>query len=140
MQTTFLKQADATHDWFITSAKGQVLGRLATRIALRLMGKQKPNFTPGTDNGDYVVVTDIESLEVTGKKADRKIYRFHTGYIGSLTEIPFRKLHAARPDDVLQLAVKRMLPKTTTGRNMLKRLMLYKGTAHPHAAQGPKPL
>jgi large subunit ribosomal protein L13 len=140
MQTTFPKQEKAQHGWFITSAKGQVLGRLATRVASALMGKHKVIFTPSVDNGDHVVVTDVEALVVTGRKATDKMYRHHTGYIGGLHEMPFHKMQAQRPEEILHLAVKRMLPKTVNGSAMIKRLKLYKGAAHPHAAQNPQPL
>lgn len=140
MQTTFMKQENAKHGWHVTSAKGQVLGRLATRIAVKLMGKHKPTFTPSTDDGDHVVVTDVEALVVTGRKATDKIYRYHTGFIGGLHELPFHKMQEQRPEEILKLAVKRMLPKTINGTHMLKRLKLYKGPAHPHTGQNPQPL
>ena len=138
--TVSAKAADVVKQWVVIDAAGLVVGRLASIIALRLRGKHKKNFTPHIDDGDNIIVINAEKIVLTGRKRAQKVYYHHTGYIGSLTEIPFRKLHAQRPDDVLQLAVKRMLPKTTTGRNMLKRLMLYKGTAHPHGAQAPQPL
>jgi large subunit ribosomal protein L13 len=140
MQTTFTKQENAQHVWRIASAKDQVLGRLATKIAIALMGKNKPTFTPSVDNGDFVVVTDIEALTVTGRKTQNKIYRHHTGFVGGLQEIPFSVKFERRPDEVLKLAVKRMLPKSILGSHMLKRLKLYKGSAHPHVAQHPQAL
>lgn len=140
MQTTFVRQEDVTRAWFHASAKGKVLGPLATRIAVALMGKIKPNWTPSTDAGDYVVVTDVESLVFTGKKLEKKIYRFHSGFIGGIKEVPLGVMHQDKPEEVLFLAVKRMLPKTIQARHMLKRLNIYKGAAHPHIGQDPKPL
>ena len=140
MQTTFPKIEEAQRAWYVTSAKGQVLGRLATKIALTLMGKRKPTFCHDVDQGDFVVVTDVESIEVTGKKADKKIYKFHTGFIGGLQEYSFNTMQAKRPEDILMLAVRRMLPKTTQARDQMKRLKLCKGPAHPHTAQHPQPL
>jgi large subunit ribosomal protein L13 len=101
------------------------------------MGKTRPSFAPSVDNGDFVVVTDVEALAVTGRKATDKVYRFHTGYFGGLNEIPFATMLAKRPDDILRLAVQRMLPKTIIGRHMIARLKIYKGSAHPHQGQHP---
>ncbi len=140
MQTTFPKLETVKRSWFIASAKNQVLGRLAAKIAVALMGKRRPSFIRDVDQGDFVVVTDCEAIAVTGKKAERKIYRFHTGFIGGLQEYSFAEMQRRRPDDVLMLAVRRMLPKTVQARGMLKRLKLYSGSAHPHAAQNPEPL
>lgn len=140
MQTTFVRQEDVTRTWLVASAKGKVLGPLATRIAVALMGKNKPSWTPSTDAGDYVVVTDVENLVFTGKKLEKKIYRFHSGFIGGIKEVPLGVLHQDKPEEVLFLAVKRMLPKTVQARHMLKRLNIYKGAVHPHAGQNPKPL
>ncbi len=139
-QTTYLKQEAVTREWRITSAKGRVLGHVAVKVAEALMGKTKPNWTPNVDSGAYVVVTDVESLMVTGNKPQKKTYKFHSGYMGGLTELSFATLHAKKPEQVLELAVKRMLPKTIQGRHMLKRLKAYKGAAHPHTAQAPAPL
>ncbi len=140
MQTTFVKSEEVARAWHVASAKGKILGPLATRIAVALMGKLKPNWTPQTDAGDYVVVTDVEGLEFTGKKLEKKLYRFHSGFIGGIKEIPLGVMHQSKPEDVIYLAVKRMLPKTIQGRHQLKRLKIYKGSAHPHIGQGPKPL
>lgn len=140
MQTTFVRQEDVTRAWFITSAKGAVLGALATRVAVALMGKTKPNWTPSTDGGDYVIVTDVEGLVFTGKKLEKKIYRFHSGFIGGIKEIPLGTMHKDNPEEVFYLAVKRMLPKTIQARQMLKRLKVVKGSAHGHLGQTPAPL
>jgi len=138
--TTFPKHETYKPAWYITSAKGQVLGKLAARIAVTLLGKTRPTFISSVDNGDFVVVTDVEAVVVTGRKSQGKIYHFHTGYPGGLKDIPFERLHARHPDEIIRLAVRRMLPKTVIGSHMLKRLKLYRGAAHPHAAQGPTPL
>ena len=140
MQTTFPKIEEAQRTWYVASAKNQVLGRLATRIAAALMGKRKRTFCRDVDQGDFVVVTDIEAIEVTGKKRERKIYKFHTGFIGGLQEYSFDTLQSKRPEDIIKLAVRRMLPKTVQARDMLKRLKLYKGSVHPHGPQSPQPL
>ncbi len=140
MQTTFPKIEEAKRVWYIASAKNQVLGRLATKVALALMGKRKRSFCRDVDQGDYVVVTDVETLEVTGKKAENKIYKFHTGFIGGLQEYSFNTMQAKRPEDILMLAVRRMLPKTVQASHMLKRLKIYKGSAHGHGGQNPQPL
>jgi large subunit ribosomal protein L13 len=140
MQTTFVKNENVVHGWYLASAKGKVLGPLAVKAATALMGKYKPDWTPSTDAGDYVVITDVEGLVFTGNKAVKKIYRYHTGFVGGIKEIPLGIMHESKPEEVFYLAVKRMLPKTIQGRNQLKRLKIYKGSAHPHIGQGPKPL
>ena len=140
MQTTFPKIEAAQRDWFAISANNQVLGKLAAKIATTLMGKRKPSWEPSVDQGDFVVVTDVEKLVVTGNKADGKIYKFHTGFIGGLQEYSFAKMQELRAEDVLMLAVRRMLPKTVQARSQMARLNIYKGSAHPHVGQNPKPL
>ncbi len=139
-QTTFANNETVTRAWHITSAKGEVLGDVAVRVVKYLMGKHKADWTAHTDGGDFVVVTDVESLVWTRNKGEKKIYKFHSGYMGGLTEISLATLHAKKPEQVLELAVKRMLPKSQQGREQLKRLKVYKGSAHPHVAQAPKPL
>ena len=139
-QTTYLKQEAVTREWRITSAKGKILGDVAVRVAVALMGKTKANWTPNVDSGAFVVVTDIESVVVTGKKTSDNIYKFHSGYMGGLKEIPLETMMTKKPEQVLELAVKRMLPKTIQGSHMLKRLKVYKGAAHPHVSQTPAPL
>ncbi|MEK7412590.1 MAG: 50S ribosomal protein L13 [Planctomycetota bacterium] len=139
-QTTFLHPSKVSRSWYQTSAKGQVLGRLATRVAATLMGRTKADWTPHVDNGDFVVVTDVEQIEVTGDKANTHIYRFHSGYFGGLTLMPLGTLKDKHPERVLELAVKRMLPKSVQGRHMLKRLKVYKGSSHPHVGGKPAQL
>lgn len=139
-QTTLTKQEAVQRKWHIATAKNTVLGPLAVRIANALMGRIRPDWTPHVDSGDFVVVTDVEGLVVTRNKAEKKTYRFHSGYIGGLTELSYADLHSRNPERVLQLAVKRMLPKTIQGRHQLKRLKVYKGAAHPHTAQQPQQL
>ena len=139
-QTTFVKQEAVQRSWYQSSAKGQVLGHLATKVAVALMGRHRPSWTPGVDTGDYVVITDVDDLVFTGKKPERKMYRFHSGYMGGLTEISLGELHHKKPELVFQLAVKRMLPKTIQGRHQLKRLKIYRGVAHTHVGQRPEAL
>ena len=139
-QTTYLKQEAVTREWRITSAKGQILGKVAVKVAEALMGKTKPDWTPTVDSGAYVVVTDIEGVVTTGAKNADKLYKFHSGWMGGLKEIPLQVMMTKKPEQVLELAVKRMLPKTIQGSHMLKRLKVYKGAAHPHTSQTPKPL
>jgi large subunit ribosomal protein L13 len=134
------KAGEITQDWYVVDANGQNLGRLASKIAHTLLGKHKPNFTPGVDLGDYVVVVNCERVTVTGTKLDDKKYYRHTGYPGGLKETNLRNLLKKNPDRVILEAVKGMLPKNTHGRNLLKKLKVYAGPDHPHQAQNPKPL
>ncbi len=139
-QTTFIQPAAVARRWHHASAKGKLLGPLAVKIATTLMGRHRADWSPTVDSGDFVVVTDVEGIVVTGKKATNKTYKFHSGYMGGITEIPFNVMQARHPERILQLAVKRMLPKSIQGRHQLKRLKVFKGAAHPHTAQAPKPL
>jgi len=123
--------------WHLIDAKDKVLGRLATRIAMLLMGKRKPNYTPHLDQGDFVVVINAEKVKLTGKKLQGKIYYSHSGYPGGLKEKTAEELLKKHPERVIELAVKRMLPKNKLGRKMLKRLKVYAGERHPHQAQNP---
>jgi large subunit ribosomal protein L13 len=116
------------------------LGRLATQIAIRLRGKHKPIFTPHADTGDFVVVINAGKIVLTGSKLDKKVYYRHSGYIGGLKKITARRLLEEKPEEVLRLAVKRMLPKNSLGRRQLKKLKIYKGADHPHEAQQPEKL
>jgi len=134
------KAGEITHDWYVVDANGQNLGRLASKIAHVLLGKHKPNFTPGVDMGDFVVVVNCERVTVTGNKLEDKMYYRHTGYPGGLKEINLRNQLAKHPDRVIKQAVKGMLPKNTHGRNLLKKMKVYAGPDHPHEAQSPKPL
>lgn len=141
-KTTFAKESDIERVWFEASADGQILGRLAVRIARVLMGKHKPSYTPHVDCGDYVVVTGATGLVVSGRKENQKLYRYHTGYPGGLREVPLARMRQdeRKAAQMLTLAVKRMLPKNRLGRQMLDKLKVYGGTEHPHSAQKPQPL
>ncbi len=136
------KSANSTtvdQKWYVIDAEGEIVGRLATRIASVLRGKHKPDFTPHVDTGDYVIVLNADKVRFTGDKLDDKEYQRYTGYPGGLRRRTAREMLAKRPDQVLELAVKGMLPKTKLGRAMIKKLFLYAGSAHPHAAQKPEP-
>jgi large subunit ribosomal protein L13 len=140
MKTYTAKAGEVEHGWFLVDAQDKVLGKLATQIAVRLRGKHKPEYTPHVDTGDYVVVVNAAKVRVTGRKTERKIYYRHSGYPGGLKVTNFAKLRAARPERVLQHAVKGMLPKGPLGYAMLKKLKVYAGGTHPHSAQQPKAL
>jgi large subunit ribosomal protein L13 len=138
--TVSAKPLEVKRDWLLVDATDKVLGRLAADIALRLRGKHKVEFTPHVDTGDYIVVVNVEKIVVTGKKAQEKKYFRHSGYPGGIYETNFEKLQAKYPDRVLRQAVKGMLPKGALGYAMIKKLKIYTGGAHPHAAQQPKEL
>src|SRR5919201_5139118 len=140
MPKTTQKQPHADRDWFLVDADGKVLGRLATRVATILRGKHKPTFTPHLDTGDHVVVVNAEKVHVTGRKRTDKVYRWHSGYIGGLREVPFEKMVKSHPERVIEWAVQGMLPKNRLGRAMAKKLKVYRGAAHPHQAQQPQAL
>jgi large subunit ribosomal protein L13 len=140
MTTFTAKAGEIKHGWVVVDAQGKVLGRLATQIAARLRGKHKPEYTPHVDTGDFVVVVNVAKLRVTGRKTERKMYYRHTGFPGGIKETNFAKLHAAKPERVLQKAVKGMLPKGPLGYAMLRKLKVYAGATHPHSAQQPKAL
>ena len=135
MKTFVAKEHEISKKWYLVDARDKVLGRMATQIATRLRGKQKPIFTPHMDAGDFIVVINADKLVLTGKKWDDKIYYRHSGYIGSLKQISARKLLEKKPEDILRLAVKGMLPKNSLGRRQLKKLKIYAGSEHPHHAQ-----
>ena len=126
--------------WYVVDAAGVPLGRLASRVASVLRGKNKPTFTPNVDTGDFVIVVNTDKVVLTGKKTEDKFYRYHTGYIGGLKEISYKKLLAEKSDLAVYEAVKGMLPKNSLGRAMLKKLRVYKGAEHNHAAQKPEEL
>ena len=126
--------------WFLVDAQDQILGRLASQIAHRLRGKHKPEFAPHMDNGDFIVVVNCEKIRVTGNKLQNKNYYHHTGYVGSLKSITLEKQLQQKPEEVLRIAVRGMLPKNRLGRAMLKKLKIYAGAEHPHQAQEPKTL
>jgi len=140
MTTYTAKAHEVQHGWYVVDAQGKVLGKLATQIAMRLRGKHKPEYTPHVDTGDFIVVVNAAKLRVTGRKAEDKMYYRHSGQPGQLKETTFAKLQAKRPERVLQIAVKGMLPKGPLGYAMLKKLKVYGGATHPHSAQQPKAL
>ncbi|MCB9831926.1 MAG: 50S ribosomal protein L13 [Planctomycetes bacterium] len=140
MKTFMAKESEFQREWHLVDASQLPVGRLAARIAQILMGKHKPTYTPHVDTGDYVVVTNAKESVLTGRKAEQRVYRHHTGYIGGLKEISHRRMMEEHPERVIRLAVRRMLPKSTLGRHMLSKLKIYEGAEHPHAAQQPKPL
>jgi large subunit ribosomal protein L13 len=140
MTTYTAKAGEIQHGWYVVDAQGKVLGRLASQIATRLRGKHKPQYTPHVDTGDYIVVVNAAKVRVTGRKPERKIYYRHTEFPGGLRQTNFAKLQAKKPERVLQLAVKGMLPKGPLGYAMIKKLKIYAGATHPHSAQQPKAL
>lgn len=140
MKTYSAKAETVQRDWYLVDAADKTLGRLASDIATRLRGKHKPEYTPHVDTGDYIVVVNCEKVRVTGNKASGKIYYHHTGYPGGIKDISFEKLIEKAPERVLQKAVKGMLPKGPLGREMFRKLKVYAGTEHPHAAQQPQEL
>ena len=140
MKTFSAKPAEVTRDWYVVDADGKTLGRLATEIARRLRGKHKAEYTPHVDTGDYIVVVNAEKVVVTGNKTTDKMYYRHSGYPGGIREINFEKLQARNPEMIIEQAVKGMLPRTPLGRAMLRKLKIYAGAEHAHAAQQPKTL
>ena len=140
MKTYVAKPQTVKRDWCLVDATDKTLGRLATELASRLRGKHKPEFTPHVDTGDHMVVINAEKIRVTGKKLDDKIYYRHTGYIGNLKSISLGKQLELHPERVIQSAVKGMLPRNPLGRAMFRKLHVYAGPDHPHAAQQPKEL
>ncbi|MDO4720918.1 MAG: 50S ribosomal protein L13 [Peptostreptococcaceae bacterium] len=135
MKSYVSKPSEVTRKWYLIDAEGKTLGRLSTEIARLLRGKHKVTFTPHVDGGDFVIVVNAEKVVVTGKKMDDKIYRRHTGYIGNMKEISFRKLQQQRPEEIIRLAVSGMLPKNKLRSPMMTRLKVYAGPEHKHAAQ-----
>lgn len=140
MKTLSAKPESVKRDWYVVDAAGKTLGRLSSEIASRLRGKHKPEYTPHVDTGDYIVVVNAEKIAVTGKKATDKFYHKHTGFIGGLKSISFDKLIVKAPEQVIEIAVKGMLPKGPLGREMFKKLKVYAGESHPHTAQQPQAL
>lgn len=140
MKTISVRAEDVNRDWFVVDAADKTLGRLASEIAHRLRGKHKAEYTPHVDTGDYIVVVNAEKIRVTGAKATDKLYQHHTGYPGGLKTISFEKLIDKAPERVIQKAVKGMLPRNTLGRAMFRKLKVYAGNEHPHAAQQPQVL
>ncbi|MBB6056745.1 MAG: 50S ribosomal protein L13 [Gammaproteobacteria bacterium] len=140
MKTFVAKPETVKRDWYVVDAEGKTLGRLATEIASRLRGKHKPEYTPHVDTGDYIVVINAEKIAVTGNKAAAKTYYSYSGFPGGLKSITFEKLIDRKPEMVLEIAVKGMLPKGPLGRAMFRKLKVYAGTEHNHAAQQPQVL
>ncbi len=140
MKTFSAKAHEVRRDWYVVDAADKTLGRLASEIARRLRGKHKPEYTPHVDTGDYIVVVNADKIRVSGRKATDKMYHRHTGYIGNMKSISFEKLQAKAPGRVLELAVKGMLPKNPLGRAMYRKLKIFAGPEHQHAAQQPKVL
>ncbi len=138
MSTYFPRAAEVRNDWFVLDAEDKILGRVATRAAMILMGKHKPDYTPFLKTGDHVIVVNAEKIKVTGVKEDAKMYRRHSGYPGGLHETNLRKLRAEHPERILEFAIQRMLPKNKIGRQLATRLKVYTGAEHPHEAQTPK--
>lgn len=140
MEKTYVtKKEDVRREWYVVDATGQTLGRMATQIAHRLRGKHKPIYSPSVDAGDYVIVVNAEKVHVTGRKLDQKIYYKHSGYPGGLKQTTLRVLLQRWPTRVIEHAVRGMLPKNRLGRRMFKKLKVYAGPDHPHAAQQPEP-
>ena len=138
---TYMAHAETVErKWYVVDAEGVTLGRLATKVASVLRGKHKPTYTPNVDTGDFVIVINTDKVVLTGKKLEDKYYRYHSGYIGGLKEIPYKKLMAEKSDLAVYEAVKGMLPKNTLGRAMIKKLRVYKGGEHNHVAQKPETL
>lgn len=137
MKTYMAKPAEVERKWYVVDATDMVLGRLASQVAMVLHGKNKPTFTPNVDTGDYVIIINADKVRLTGKKLEKKYYRYHTGYIGGLKEVQYKKLMAEKPEFVVYKAVKGMLPKNAIGRTMIKKLHVYAGNEHNHQAQQP---
>lgn len=137
MKTYMAKPAEVERKWYVVDATDMVLGRLASQVAMVLRGKNKPTFTPNVDTGDNVIIINADKVRLTGKKLEKKYYRYHTGYIGGLKEVQYKKLMAEKPEFVVYKAVKGMLPKNAIGRTMIKKLHVYAGNEHNHQAQQP---
>jgi large subunit ribosomal protein L13 len=140
MSTQVAKIADIKRDWFVVDLEGKVLGRVATEIARVLRGKHKPIYTPSVDAGDFVIVINADKIKLTGNKMADKVYHRHTGFPGGIRSITAEKLLQKRPEELIQKAVKGMLPKNKLGRQMYRKLKVYRSADHPHAAQQPRPL
>jgi large subunit ribosomal protein L13 len=137
-QTTFAKPGEVDQNWHLIDAQGRVLGRMATKIATILQGKHRPEYTPFVDTGDYVIVINAADIVLTGRKAEQKFQTTYSGYPGGQRQVSYGKLLQKHPERVIELAVKRMLPKTKLGRAMFKKLKVYPGPKHDHAAQKPE--
>ena len=137
MKTYMAHKETVERKWYVVDAEGLVLGRLASKVAAILRGKNKPTFTPNVDTGDFVIIINTDKVVLTGKKLEKKLYRYHTGHIGGLKEIQYKTLMATKSDLVVYEAVKGMLPKNSLGRKMLTKLKVYKGAEHKHSAKQP---
>jgi large subunit ribosomal protein L13 len=140
MTTPLPKVNEIERKWYVVDASDKVLGRLASQIAMRLRGKHKPIFTPHLDTGDFIIVVNADKIRLTGEKLDKKLYYRHSGHLGNLKTTTARRILEKKPERVIQLAVKRMLPKNRLGRRQLKKLKIYTGPQHPHQAQVPEQL
>lgn len=140
MKTFMASPATIDRKWYVVDAADMTLGRLASEVAKVLRGKNKPIFTPHMDCGDYVIVINAEKIKVTGRKMDQKVYHHHSDYVGGMKEVTLREKLAKKPEQVIELAVKGMLPKGPLGRQMYTKLHVYAGVEHPHAAQKPEVL
>jgi len=140
MKTFSAKPAEVQRDWFVIDASDKTLGRLASEVARRLRGKHKPEYTPHVDTGDYIVVVNAEKVRVSGNKESDKQYHRFTGHIGNLKSEPLGKLRERAPERIIEIAVKGMMPRNPLGRQMLRKLKVYRGAEHQHAAQQPQPL
>lgn len=138
MKSFLAKNETVQRNWRIVDADGAILGRLAVKVAMTLMGKDKPTYTPHVDTGDYVIVVNAEKVRVTGNKADTKEYQTYSGYPGGQKIIPYKRVMERHPERVVEMAIKRMLPKNTLGAQMYKKLKVYSGPTHEHAAQQPQ--
>jgi len=138
MKTYMAKSTDVVRKWYVVDAEGVVLGRLASKVAAILRGKNKPTFTPNVDTGDFVIVINTDKVVLTGKKLEKKYYRYHTGHIGGLKEIQYKTLMENKSDVAVYEAIKGMLPKNSLGRKMITKLKVYKGAEHNHQAQKPE--
>ena len=138
MKSYMAKANEVERKWYVIDAEGKVLGRLSSEIASVLRGKRKPIFTPHVDCGDFVIVINADKVVLTGDKLNQKIHAYHTGYPGGRKEVVYAEMMAKRPEKVIELAVKGMLPKSRLGRQMIKKLKVYAGAEHPHAAQSPE--
>ena len=140
MKSYIAKPGTFQTKWYVVDAAGKPLGRVASQVASVLRGKNKPEFTPNVDTGDFVIIINAEQVVLTGKKLDQKMMRHHSNYPGGLNETPYREVLAKKPELAFQEAVRRMLPKGSLGRSMAKKLKVYRGENHPHAAQNPEVL
>ena len=140
MKTFTIKGDYTDRKWFVVDAEGQILGRMSSRIASILRGKHKPVFSPHIDVGDYVIIVNAEKVRVTGRKEEQKMYYSHSGYTGNLKTTSYKRMQARKPDFILYNSIRKMLPKNSLGRKLIKKLKIYAGPDHPHEAQQPENL